>query len=538
MKNGNKEEILPFLQEQIEWFNKYNKDSAAVMVQQVLSTCYRKTGYDTDFILSANQSTLNNMETCTWSVDWITSSLSVKNTKNMDSKMDKDLLIQLFFIKREWNHILMQFHLQQAIEEIEHSISQVLILCYNLLDQSFNRIAKLFTESKKNKKPQKDIYFPFKQSKKALVNMLTEYQMIVTNPQCDFERLITSYVSPNNDLFTALLNDIWEQLTPVSKNNNKAKKMIIQGDSMKLNQSLSYDVLLEQSDIEMFIQNKNKKVLAKVVFEKQFKEHFFGTFCINYLLKHNFISKTDNFFSILHYEWHSCLNNFISKDDWSKFVNEFDHFISFDFHCKDSFDFLVNELPFAYFHDDSNQPFSQSWLDGLFYITNYIKHVRLSTHTKNENLESKLGLIELKQQICNIDYAEPLPQLHNWSIYRVVNNNRSSIERSFYKDHNIQPNEKHFKHLSRQASYFLRKHNARLAESSNCSSKSDFSWMEYFSKPVSWEQSKYCPVNDNLMQEPNEQNLKQQLFVDIESHDAKLKYENNLLSLGIIREEI
>ena len=507
------------------------------MVQQVLSTCYRKTGYDIDFILSANQSTLNNMETCTWSIDWITPSLSVKNT----TKMDKDLLIQLFFIKREWNHIMMQFHLHKPIEEIEHSISQVLILCYNLLDQSFNRFVKLFENIKEIEKPKKHIYFPFKQSRKALVNLLTtEYKMIISNPQSDFEQLIAAYGNKNNALFSTLLNDIWDQLTPVSKNNSKAKKMIIQGDSITLNPPLSYDILLEQSDIELFIQNKNKKVLAKVVFEKQFTEHFFGTFCINYLLKYNIISKTDNFFTILHYDWHSCLNDFISKDDWSKFVNEFNHFISFDFHCKNSFDFLANELPFAYFHDESNQPFSQSWIDALFYISNDSKHVRLTPHTKLENLASKFGFIELKQQICNIDYAEPLPQLHSWSIYRVMNNNRSSIEQSFFNYHNIQPNEKHFKHLSRQANYFLRKYYERLAESSNCSSNSDFSWIEYFSKPVLWSlaQLEYYPVNHNLMQEPNEQNLKQQLFVDIESHDEKLKKENKHLSLGIIKEEI
>ena len=40
------------------------------------------------------------------------------------------------------------------------------------------------------------------------------------------------------------------------------------------------------------------------------------------------------------------------------------------------------------------------------------------------------------------------------------------------------------------------------------------------------------------MKEPNEQNIKQQLFVDIESHDEKLKKENKHLSLGIIKEEI
>ena len=430
-KNGNKEEILPFLQDQIEWFSKYKKDSA-VMVQQVLSTCYRKTGYDADFILKKNQSTLNNMATCTWSVDWITDSLSVKHA----SKMDKDLLIQLFFIKREWNHILMQFHLQQAIEEIEHSISQVLILCYNLLDQSFNRIARLFekikkkienkllpTSKKQNKaKKQKIFYFPLRNSKLSFIKVLMESKMMPRLPQFKTElgQLIMRFIQLGDDCdpFDRLRNYLWDNFIEASskkplKDENK-QKIIKKDDLIDLLKNynckndhlkgikIEYFIVINEEEIESLSKKftKTKKQLAIRQFKKEFYNCFCESFCLSHIINHllghkmikviNLNDKTNDESGKLVEMSYDCypppLSKFMSDDKWNNFINELKkQFVSFDNLCKDSFDTLLQELPFAYFHDESPHPFSQSWIDGLYHISNDSKHVRLTPHVMKEN---------------------------------------------------------------------------------------------------------------------------------------------------------
>ena len=591
VKNGNKEEILPFLQKQIEWFSKYNKDSASVMVQQVLSTCYRKTGYDTDFILSANQSTLNNMETCTWSVDWITEySLSVKNTK----KMDKDLLIQLFFIKREWNHILMQFHLQQAIEEIEHSISQVLILCYNLLDQSFNRIARLFEKikkkienkllptsknTKKQKKPkqQKNFYFPLRNSKLSFIKVLVESKMMPSLSQFKTElgQLIMNFIQLDDDCdpFDRLRNYLWDNFIEVSskktlKDENYKQKKIKKDDLIDLlknyncknnhlnGMKIDYFVVINEEEIESLSQKftKKEKQLPFHQFKKEFYNCFFESFCVSHIINHLFDHKTIKVINLydksndecaklveMSNDYPSPLSKFMSDDKWNNFINELKkQFVSFDILCKDSFDTLLQELPFAYFHDKSHHAFSKSWIDGLYHISNDIKHVRLTPHVMKENLEAKYGLIEVKQRTCKIDFAEPLPQLDAWSIYRVVNKNRSSFVQTFSQFHNMQPNEqeieKYLKQLSRQARYFLRREYTKLKNSLKIS-EDECKWREYFSKPVNWGQLEYYPVNDDLMKETMDP-IKDQLFLEIQFHDNNLKKESKHLSLGVIKEDI
>ena len=148
-------------------------------------------------------------------------------------------------------------------------------------------------------------------------------------------------------------------------------------------------------------------------------------------------------------------------------------------------------------------------------------------------------MIELKQRTCEIDFAEPLPQLDAWSIYRVVNKNRSSFIQTFSQYHNMQPNEqeieKYLKQLSRQARYFLRK--STNLENSLKISEDECKWREYFSKPVNWGQLEYYPVNDNLMKEKMDP-IKDQLFLDIQFHDNNLKKESKHLSLEVIKEDI
>ena len=571
VKNGNKEEILPFLQEQIEWFCKYNKDSA-VMVQQVLSTCYWKTGYDIDFIFEKNQSTLNNMETCAWSVDWITynSSLSVKNT----NKMDKDLLIQLFFIKREWNHILVQFHLQQAIEEIEHSISQALILCYNLLDQSFNRLAKLFEKIKKLKESKlpptsknttrKDIYFPSQNSKSSFINSLTDSKMMSTLPQLG--QFIMNFIQIDEcDPFNRLRNYVWENFLEKDKIQKKIKKEGLidlvknynyRNDHLK-EMGIEYFVILTKSEIEdlskKFMKKKEEKTLPLRQFKREFDASFFENFCashiINHLIHHKMITESDDGFVVIHDDCDpSPLSNFMSDDKWNNFINELKKkFVTFDILCKSSFNTLLQELPFAYFHDESPHPFSQSWIDGLYHISNDSKHVRLTPHVMKENLAAKYGLIEVKQRTCEIDFAEPLPQLDSWSIYRVVNKNRSSFIRNFSQYHNMEPNEqeieKYLKQLSRQARYFLRKDFNNLKNTLQILAEDKCAWREYFSKPTNWCKLKYYPVNDDLLKDweetkISEQKMKDQLFLEIQFHDNNLKKESKHLSLEVIKEDI
>ena len=524
VKNGNKEEILPFLQ--IEWFSKYKKDSA-VMVQQVLSTCYRKTGYDADFILKKNQSTLNYMATCTWSVDWITDSLSVKHA----SKMDKDLLIQLFFIKREWNHILMQFHLQQAIEEIEHSISQVLILCYNLLDQSFNRIVKLFEKIKKLKESklhpptsqnEKDIYFPFQNSKLSFIKSLTDSKMMSTPPQFKTElgKFIMNFIQIDDcDPFDRLRNYVWDSFLENDKRQKKIKKADLidllknynyRNDHLK-GMGIEYFVILTDPEIEdlskKFMKKKEEKTLPLRQFKREFDASFCENFCASHIVNHLFgykmISESDDGFVVMHND--CCpppLSKFMSDDKWNNFINELKKkFISFDILCKDSFEYVLQELPFAYFHDESTHPFSQSWIDGLYHISNDIKHICLTPHVMKENLAAKYGLIEAKQRTCEIDFAEPLP---HWMLGPFIVLSTKIDLPSFKIFLNIticnQMNKK-LKQLSRQARYFLRKDFDNLKNTLQIPSEDKCAWREYFSKPTSWGQLKYYPVNDDLMNE-------------------------------------